>query len=240
MLCYSVAYSHLRRLEVWFLSHEENLSNKTKFIPNFELNIKPWLDNFIQQHIRPLESDYEYKIALIGYDYEDERLAYDIEQQSHVLTASQKRLIESLCYRKSQYEKAKMEKNLSEQRLKEKKLLKSLTSIDIPRVPCIETIVNTTKRQQLIYRHQKILQDYKNEMMNLFNNIADEFVHETEILFNQEMATFWQDQHSLPAYQRFTSKTLNLIEHRLSTIAEKMKFIHYDQYQGLDNNISHI
>ncbi|CAF5042371.1 unnamed protein product, partial [Rotaria sp. Silwood1] len=89
MLCYSVAYSHLRRLEVWFLSHEENLSNKTKFIPNFELNIKPWLDNFIQQHIRPLESDYEYKIALIGYDYEDERLAYDIEQQSHVLTASQ-------------------------------------------------------------------------------------------------------------------------------------------------------
>ncbi|CAF3676623.1 unnamed protein product [Rotaria sordida] len=236
-VCFSITYAHLRRLEYRYRYYQGRLDDKTKSIVNYELIIEPVLHQFIQEHLRSVQMDYEYKIAMISYDYEDQRLAYEIQQQQQLPNDTEKQMIERLCYRKYEQEKSKLEVRLFQQHLKEKKRPKAFESIEIPCPSYIHTIENHTKRQQLIDQHKKIIEEYKNEMMILFINMSEIYMHETQKLFDQQMTELWQHQRSLPMDQQFTPRILNLIEQRLSIVTERNNMkIFPDHFEIVDDD----
>lgn len=87
-VCFSVAYSLLRNVEHRYQYYQDKLNERKKNIFDFQNRFQCILEKFIQDHLQPMQIDYQYRIALITSDYEDQRLAYEIErlqQQKHMV-----------------------------------------------------------------------------------------------------------------------------------------------------------
>lgn len=97
----------------------------------------------------------------------------------------------------------------------------------------IDILQDQTQRQQYISQHQRIIENYQQEMILLFLNISKAYMSETETLINKEMNQFWRNQQSIPVHQRFPPIVLNLLEKRLENQAEKAKYVH--QYELATN-----
>ncbi|CAF3153786.1 unnamed protein product [Rotaria socialis] len=213
-----------KREQYYQRKHDEQIQP----IHNYHNTMKPFLQTFIQDKLHSLQMDYEHNIALIGYEFEDHRLAYEIQQQQEQqqnLNVHQQQLIENLCHRKYQNEMSKCDFNSLKQLLRQKELPKSLDTIQIVFPVYIQAIDDPRIRQEYLNRHEQIMETYKSEMMILLVYIAEIFMLEIQQLFDDEMAKLWQEQHCLPIKKRFNSIVLNLMEQRFANITKKVQCI---------------
>ncbi|CAF4738995.1 unnamed protein product, partial [Rotaria sp. Silwood2] len=75
-ICLNIVQTQLRRLEYQYEYYQNELKEKIKPLSNYEITIAPILRTFIQQNLQSLQIAYEFAIAFIGYEYEDQRLAF--------------------------------------------------------------------------------------------------------------------------------------------------------------------
>ncbi|CAF4677124.1 unnamed protein product, partial [Rotaria sp. Silwood2] len=199
-ICLNIVQTQLRRLEYQYEYYQNELKEKIKPLSNYEITIAPILRTFIQQNLQSLQIAYEFAIAFIGYEYEDQRLAFQIKQQ-HKLNDHQIQFIENLCSHKYDSEKSQQEVKLFQKYLEEKKLPTLFNSINIPLPSFIQTLDDPSVRQDLIHRHQQIIHRYKNDMITIYRNISEVYMCDAQKIFDDSMAKLWREQHSLPIDQ---------------------------------------
>lgn len=79
-ICSQVAECHLQQIQQCCQYYEHQLDDKTKSIPTYKIIVQSRLEQFIEKNFQVIQKDYEYKIAMMTYDYEEQRLAYEIRQ----------------------------------------------------------------------------------------------------------------------------------------------------------------
>ncbi|CAF3317900.1 unnamed protein product [Rotaria sp. Silwood2] len=236
-ICLNIVQTQLRRLEYQYEYYQNELKEKIKPLSNYEITIAPILQTFIQQNLQSLQIAYEFAIEFIGYEYEDQRLAFQIKQQQK-LNDHQIQFIENLCSHKYESEKSQQEVKLFQKYLEEKKLPASFNSIHIPLPSFIQTLDDSSVRQYLIHRHQQIIHRYKNDMITIYRNISQVYMCDAQKIFDDSMAKLWREQHSLPIDQQFHSVILNLIEQRLTNITDKVQSMYRYKLYPLCGKIS--
>ncbi|CAF5066569.1 unnamed protein product [Rotaria magnacalcarata] len=222
----NIVQSRLRQLKQREQYYQRKYDEQIHPIDNYHTTMKPFLQTFIQDKLHSVQMNFEHNITLIGYEFEDHRLAYEIQQQQEQqqnMNVHQQQLIEHLCHRKYQNEMSKCDFDTIKQLLRQKELPKSLDTIQVVFPTYIQAIHDHRIRQEYLNRHEQIMETYKNEMMILLVHIAEIFMLEIQQLFDDEMAKLWQEQRCLPIKKRFNSTVLNLIEERFRNITKKVQ-----------------
>ena len=202
---------YLQRLEYL---HEQSISKFNtliKTIPNFQTIYQTYLETYITQQLEPIKHDIQYKIKMIEYDYEDQRLRDEIEQYI-LMNNNTNNINEQLFELKYEFERSRQELKLLEQNEKRKQLPKFLSKIDMTLPIYIETIQDQQYRQQMIDQHENIIQQYKNKLNHLWIHIYQTFINEKQPYLNDLL------QKLDPSISSLVEQRFKIIEFKIGTI----------------------
>ena len=243
-MCLIFVQEYLHRLEAQQKQYQIELEQLSHAIDGYQITLEPILQSWIQQRLQPLQAEYDYKIALIKYNYEDNRLEHELQQQlAHhqvrremiALTRMiaqcwfffrQIQVIQDLFIGKYEQEQSKQELIFTKEQLKRENLLPSFDAIQRVMPSLIHTIQSHSLRQSLSDRQAIVIRQYIEQMKSLWMTIAETQMSHAQQCFDHDMAKFWQDQHTLPFHQRFNPTILNLIDQRFTNITEKVQAIY--------------
>lgn len=137
-------------------------------------------------------------------------------------------LIKHLFNRKYELENTEQEALWMKQPyFRQKKLLTALHSTQIPLPSAIQALTDIQLRERLADRHCQIIQQYKNEMMNILTDSIEVRLSQSQKLFDDELAYIWQHERTLPLDQQLNQTAIDLMYRHLLLISEKVQYIYY-------------
>ena len=228
--CVNLVQAHLDQLEQQQIQCQKFLDENIVSIPLYKTLIEPNLEQFFQKYFQVLHMENEYKITLIGYEYQEFCLALKLQQQE-LQNEQQENLIEKLYNQKYEEGKSRQELSVLKHYLKLKRFPLSIATIQIQAPIFIRTIQDTNIRQDLFERHQQIIHNFKNDMMHLLLQMHEKYLVDKQKQFDISMDQFRQEQ--------FNSTIVNLIEENLKNIEEKWETISQYKTGRLSNDSSH-
>lgn len=79
---FNVTLEYIGHLHYYHQFYQENVDRKIKLLLSYDTNIDSFVDSYINDYIASMKFNYEYKIRMISYNYEEKRLIHEIEQHS--------------------------------------------------------------------------------------------------------------------------------------------------------------
>ncbi|CAF1505373.1 unnamed protein product [Adineta steineri] len=230
--CLQYVNTRLRRLEYKQQKYTDELNAKIQSTDNYKLNFGPQIQLFIEENLQTLRIQYQYAIALTGYEYEDCRFEFEFLAQD----PNQQQIEWFKCLKNHKYEQEKVlhEYLLLKEQIQNKRFSDIFHSIQhiIPST-IFETIHDDTVHHYLDNQQAKILDNYRTNILTLLINRANIYRTQTENLFYDQMLIMWQKHKTLPIKQQLNSIMLNLIDQSLMNITAKLECIYsYEMFHS--------
>jgi len=95
----------------------------------------------------------------------------------------------------------------------------------------LQPLIDIDLHQRLSHDHRQITQQYKQEIIAILIDTIETKLHESQLLFHNDITKIWQNQCISPIDQQFNETMLDLIQHHLLIITEKIQYTyHYKKY----------
>ncbi|CAF4185815.1 unnamed protein product [Rotaria sordida] len=164
----------------------------------------------------------EHKIQLIHYDYHIQALK--LEYYRHDPNVYQKNIMKQLCCSKYEQELTKQEFDLLQQQINYyNSPCQSFECSSISQSELINSIQDPNIRQELFNQYQKIAEQSRLDMFNLYLKSAKIQMDECKKKFDADMKKLWHDQRSSFDNGKLSPVMINLIEQRCNKIGDRIR-----------------
>ncbi|CAF1541043.1 unnamed protein product [Rotaria sordida] len=208
-----------------------DLQVQLNHLSHYSTIIQPAIDTFIEENLLSLRKKIQHKIQLVYFDYEEEIIKHEYLKQNP--NDAQIKLAEELCTVKQQEILSKYTSELLDKQLIHYNDSYNLERLPIARVPLFDSIGNANVQQQFYSHYKQIIEQTKEDMLNLYTQSARTQKIRYQNGYNDKMKKIREEQYLLPDEQKLTTKMIEIIEQHARLIEKRLKSIHYFKLEKL-------
>ncbi|CAF1336698.1 unnamed protein product [Adineta steineri] len=215
-------HEHLRKFNEKQRQLKPKLSRKKARFHAYTNKIEDTLKIFIRQNIRALRLEYEHEIKSVEFEYRERIFEHALQQQSN--TIEQIELIKQLVDQKDHYEQIRQQVVWIKHNINHRRLSPILRSVEISLPSSIEPLINMDLNE--CFSHRRITQQHKQEMITKLIDSIESTLGESQKLFNEKLEQMRQNQCQIPTDQQLNKAMIDLVEHHLLVITDKVQHIY--------------